>query len=311
MKKAANTTTTIIDPTLIVIAGPTGSGKTDLAVELALHFGAPVISSDSRQVYRGMAIGSAQPSAEQLAAVPHYFIADRDVTDRFTCADFEREALSLLQRLFTTYRRVVMVGGSGLYAEALCNGLDEMPDVDPELRETLNKRLLSEGLEVLLEELLALDPDYYGKVDRQNSARVLRALEVCLLTGKPYSSLRTGTPAVRPFRVIKIGVDMDRTELYKRIELRVDAMMDAGLESEARQLYPYRHLPSLQTVGYRELFGYFDGEYTLEHAVWLIKRNSRRYAKRQSTWFSHDTRMGWFHPSDVEKIISHIESQDG
>ncbi len=302
------TTPTISDSTLIVIAGPTGSGKTDLSVAIARHFHAPIISTDSRQVYRGMAVGSAQPSDEQLAAVPHYFIAGRDVTERFTCADFEREALALLDRLFAENKYVVAVGGSGLYIDALCDGLDELPDADPELRKELSDRLSAEGLEALAEELKRLDPIYYETVDRQNPARVLRALEVCLQTGKPFSSFRTGSKTKRPFRIIKIGVTMERTELYARIDRRVDAMMEQGLEAEARALYPFRALPSLQTVGYREMFAHFDGEYGLGRAVELIKRNSRRYAKRQLTWFNRDPSIRWFHPSETDAIIRHIVS---
>ncbi len=303
------TVSKIIDPTLIVIAGPTGSGKTDLGVALARRFGAPVLSTDSRQVYRGMKIGSAQPSDEQLAAVPHYFIADREVTERFTCADFESEALALLDRLFAEHKYVVAVGGSGLYIDALCNGLDELPDADMELRGELTERLSREGLGTLAGQLRELDPAYWETVDRQNPARVVRALEVCLQTGKPFSSFRTGGKTERPFRIIKIGVTMDRAELYARIDRRVDAMMDAGLEAEARALYLFRALPSLQTVGYREMFAYFDGEYGLERAVELIKRNSRRYAKRQLTWFGRDVEIRWFHPSDVDAAAAHIVAQ--
>ncbi len=301
------TVSKIIDPTLIVISGPTGSGKTDLSVALARYFNAPIISTDSRQVYRGMKIGSAQPSEEQLAGVRHYFIADREITARFTCADFEQEALVLLENLFAENKYVVAVGGSGLYIDALCNGLDELPDVDTELRNELTGRLSSEGLEALVEQLYELDPEYWETVDRQNPARVLRALEVCLQTGKPFSSLRTGSRTERPFRIIKIGVNMDRTELYGRIDRRVEMMMAQGLEAEARALYPLRELPSLQTVGYRELFSCFDGEYGLDRAVELIKRNSRRYAKRQLTWFNRDADIRWFNPSEQNKIIEHIQ----
>ncbi len=301
------TASKIIDPTLIVVAGPTGSGKTDLGIALARHFGAPVISTDSRQVYHGMKIGSAQPSEEQLAAVPHYFIADREVTDRFTCADFEQEALALLEKLFSEYDYVVAVGGSGLYIDALCNGLDELPDVDSKLRKELAERVSREGLETLAGQLRELDPDYYEAVDRQNPARVVRALEVCLQTGKPFSSFRTGGRTQRPFRIIKTGVTMARAELYRRIDRRVDAMMEQGLEAEAHALYPFRRLPSLQTVGYRELFAYFDGEYNLARAIELIKRNSRRYAKRQLTWFHRDPNIRWFHPQETAAIIASIE----
>ncbi len=306
--------------TLISIVGPTGSGKTDFAVRLACELGrrgseigpAPIISTDSRQVYRGMAIGTAQPTTEQQRAVTHYFIADRDPNERFTCADFEREAMLRLKNLFTRHEYVVAVGGSGLYIDALCNGLDTLPDIDPEIRNELARKLLNEGLKPLLEELRRLDPVYYGSVDRHNPPRVLRALEVCRQTGVPFSSLRTGnsvstkTKVSRPFDIIKIGIDLPRNELYARIDRRVDEMMTSGLEAEARILYPMRHLPALQTVGYRELNGYFNGEYSLERAVELIKRNSRRYAKRQLTWFRRDDEIRWFHPIDLAGAIEYI-----
>jgi tRNA dimethylallyltransferase len=294
-------------PTLIVIVGPTGSGKTDLSIRLAQHFGAPILSTDSRQVYRGMAIGSAQPTDEQLAAVRHYFIADRAVTDRFTCADFEVEALALLDQLFRTHNKVIAVGGSGLYVDALCRGLDELPDADIEIRSILNTRLQSEGLDALAEQLRELDPKYWETVDRHNPARVVRALEVCLQTGVPYSTFRLGRATERPFEIVKIGVEMERAQLYERIDRRVDEMLAAGLEAEARALYPYRELPSLQTVGYREMFGYFAGEYSRDEAVRLIKRNSRRYAKRQMTWFRRDPRVHWFPLTDLSGIMFCID----
>jgi tRNA dimethylallyltransferase len=256
-----------------------------------------------------MAVGSAQPSADQLAEVPHYFIADRSVTDRFTCADFESEALALLDKLFLTHKTVIAVGGSGLYIDALCHGLDVLPDIDINIRKDLNDRLLHEGLKPLVEQLHGLDPAYWEVVDRQNPARVIRALEVCLQTGVPYSTFRSGAAATRPFDIVKIGVEMERAELYDRIDRRVDAMLVDGLEAEARALYPHRSLPSLQTVGYREMFGYFDGLYPLDEAVRLTKRNSRRYAKRQMTWFRRDPAIRWFSPSDLPAIIASIVRQ--
>lgn len=293
---------------LVVIVGPTGSGKTDLAIEIATRLGAPIISTDSRQVYRGMKIGSAQPTDVQLDTVTHYFIADREPAERFSCADFEREALALLEKLFAGHNYVVAVGGSGLYVDALCEGLDAMPDADLELRKALNNRLARESLKPLLEELRALDPDYCEVVDGQNPARVLRALEVCLQTGKPYSSFLTGRTksAKRPFEIIKIGVDVPREELYRRIDQRVDEMMAAGLEGEARELYPLGDLPALRTVGYRELFDYFAGKTDLARAVELIKRNSRRYAKRQMTWFGRDENIRWFAPARADEIMEFV-----
>ena len=296
-------------PTLIVVVGPTGSGKSALAVELAKHYGAPVISTDSRQVYRGLGIGTAQPTADELAAAKHYFIADREVEDNFNCGRYETEALALLEELFKTNRYVVAVGGSGLYVKALCEGMDSLPEADDEVRQMLKSRLESEGIGSLVEELRRLDPKYAEEVDLCNPARVMRALEVCLTTGKPYSAQRSGAVAERWFNIVKIGTDMPRDVLYERIDRRVDMMVEAGLVEEARSMYPKRELNSLQTVGYREMFDYFDGTITLAEAIELVKRNSRRYAKRQLTWFHRDEEIGWFAPTDLEHIIEFIDSK--
>lgn len=296
------------DRVLIVIVGPTGSGKSDLAVELArLLDDAPVLSTDSRQVFRGMAIGTAQPSEEQLNAARHYFIADRDVTDGYTAGQFEKEALSLLDELWREKRFVIAVGGSGLYVDALCEGFDSLPRADERIRAELSEKLRNYGLESLLEELRERDPEYYDRVDRQNQARVMRALEVCRISGAPYSQQRSGRKSDRDFRIVKIGVTMPREELYERINRRVDIMMEQGLEKEARALYLWRDLNSLQTVGYRELFDYFDGKTSLEDAVGLIKRNSRRYAKRQMTWFNRDLTIKWFEKKSPEEISFFIK----
>ena len=295
--------------TLIVILGPTGSGKTDLGIVVAEHFGAPIISADSRQIYRGMPVGTAQPDAEQLRRVKHYFIASHDIEEHYTSGRYEKEALELLESLFKKYDTVIAVGGSGLYIDALCGGFDAIPPCDPALRKELTNRLHDGGLDNLLEELRSLDPEYYDIVDRQNPNRVMRALEVCLQTGEKYSSLRHGKNKSRDFRIVKIGTMMDRAILYDRINLRVDRMMEAGLEQEALKLYPYRTLNALQTVGYKEMFEYFDGKITKEEAVNLIKRNSRRYAKRQMTWFGRDKAIEWFDPSQTQQIIDYLEQK--
>ena len=296
--------------TLIVVGGPTGSGKSALAVEIAKHFNAPIISSDSRQMYRGMAIGTAQPTTEELAAVHHYFIADREPEDDFNCGRYEVEALTLLERLFTENKYVVAVGGSGLYIQALCSGMDTLPEADEELRNSLKQRLESEGLDSLFAELQLLDPAYAEIVDRFNPARVMRALEVCISSGIPYSQQRSGNVAERPFNIIKIATDMPRDILYDRINRRVDMMVEDGLIAEANAMYPKRHLNALQTVGYREVFDYFDGKCSLDEAIELIKRNTRRYAKRQMTWFRRDSEFRWFAPSDLSNIIAYIESHE-
>lgn len=295
---------------LIVIVGPTGAGKTDLSIRVAQHFAAPILSTDSRQIYRGLLIGTAQPSAEQLRAVEHHFIASHDVTQEFSCGAFETAALALLDELFRTHERVVAVGGSGLYVRALCEGMDDLPQVDTALRARLNDELVREGLDALVERLRQLDPAYYEVVDRQNPARVLRAVEVCMQSGRPFSEQRTGTRRQRPFNVVKIGVTLPREELYERIDRRVDAMIDAGLEEEARRMLPFRNLNALQTVGYRELFEYFDGAISREEAIERIKRNTRRYAKRQLTWFRRDPEIRWFSPFETEAVLAWIEQQN-
>lgn len=295
--------------TLIVVVGPTGSGKTALAIELARHYHAPIISTDSRQVYRGMAIGTAQPTAEELAAATHYFIADREPEAEFNCGRYEVEALALLERLFAEGDYVVAVGGSGLYIKALCEGMDELPEADEQVRAELKRRLTDEGLESLVRELEERDARYARIVDRQNPARVMRALEVCIATGRPYSEQRRGERAERPFNIVKIGTDIARELLYERIDRRVDMMVADGLVEEVRRLYSKRALNALQTVGYRELFDAFDGLMTIEEAIELIKRNSRRYAKRQLTWFRRDCDVAWFAPSSVEAIIEYIDSR--
>ncbi|MFI3285233.1 MAG: tRNA (adenosine(37)-N6)-dimethylallyltransferase MiaA [Rikenellaceae bacterium] len=294
---------------LIVVVGATGSGKTSLSIKLAQRFNAPIISTDSRQLYRGMPIGTAQPTAEELAAAEHHFIACRNIDEEFNCGAYEQAALERLEELFKDHDRVIAVGGSGLYIKALCEGLDTLPPVSDELRTSLRTRLSEEGLEALTEQLRMLDPAFYEAVDRQNPSRVLRALEVILSSGRPYSEQRQGRSAQRTFKIIKVGIDMERKSLYERINHRVDIMVEQGLEQEARNLFEFRTLNSLQTVGYREFFDYFDGVVSYEEAIELIKRNSRRYAKRQMTWFRRDEQIEWFpspdaFPSVIEYILS-------
>ena len=303
------TTTSIRRPTLIVIVGPTGSGKTSLSIDIARHYSAPIISTDSRQVYRGMAIGTAQPSAEELATAEHHFIADREIFDDFNCGRYEQEALARLEELFSKHDVVVAVGGSGLYIQALCDGLDALPEADDELRQELKHRLENEGIESLVAQLRELDEKYVEEVDVYNPQRIVRALEVCLVSGRPYSELRRGSVAQRNFDIIKVGTEMDREVLYDRINRRVDIMLRDGLLSEVEALLPHRHLNSLQTVGYREFFDYFDGKCSLEESIELVKRNSRRYAKRQMTWFRRDESIAWFSPERVEEIIEYIDSK--
>ncbi len=294
---------------LLVVVGPTGSGKTDLSIRLALHYSAPILSTDSRQVYRGMPIGTAQPSVDQLQAVEHHFIASHDLTDNLNCGEYEVQALARLEELFADHDWVVAVGGSGLYVRALCEGMDDLPQADEPLRRELERRLAEEGLGALAEELRELDPEYCRTADLNNPARVMRALEVCLQTHMPYSRQRTGERRPRPFEIVKIGIDLPRDVLYDRINRRVDRMLADGLEAEARALYPYRELNALKTVGYREFFDYFDGRIGYDEAVELIKRNSRRYAKRQLTWFRRDSEIRWFAPDDDAAIIAYVGSK--
>lgn len=307
----ATTTTTMSTKrgTLIVVAGPTGSGKSALAVELARHYHAPIISTDSRQFFRGLAIGTAQPTPKELAAAKHYFIADREVEDEFNSGRYETEALALLDKLFAEEQYVIAVGGSGLYIQALCEGMDALPEANQVVRDELKIRLETQGLESLVAELCERDPQYADRVDKKNPSRVMRALEVCIVTGRTYSEQRLGGRAERNFNIIKIATDIPRDILYDRINRRVDAMIADGLVEEARAVYSKRHLNSLQTVGYREMFDYFDGKVSLDEAIELIKRNSRHYAKRQMTWFRRDSEFAWFAPSDIEQIIEHINKK--
>lgn len=280
-------------PTLRIILGPTAVGKTDYAIAEALRVGSPVVSCDSRQLYRELRIGVARPDDAQLAVVPHYFIADRSISEPCSAGAYELEALQLLEKLFRDHETVVMAGGSGLYIDALCNGLDDFPDADPELRAQLSERLRTEGVAALRADLRVLDPETYATIDPANGQRIVRALEVTIATGRKYSSFKTHPAKERPFTIVKTGLKRPRPELYARIDARVDRMMEEGLLEEARALLPHRSLPALNTVGYKELFDYFDGRYNLAEAVRLIKRNTRHYAKKQLTWWARDPSIHW------------------
>ena len=307
----ATITMTMNTKRLIVVVGATASGKTDLSIALARNYNAPIISTDSRQVFKGLPIGTAYPSAEQLQVVEHHFIGERELTENFNCGEYEKQALERLEMLFTKHDTVVAVGGSGLYIRALCEGMDDLPEADETLRAELAERLKNEGLESLLFQLKELDPEFYEVVDHQNPARVTRALEVCLTSGCKYSQLRKSERKARDFQIVKVGITMPREDLYDRINRRVDIMIEAGLEAEARAVLPYRDCNSLRTVGYSEMFDYFDGKITFDEAVELIKRNSRRYAKRQTTWFGRDNDIVWFNRGEEEQIIKYIDSQFG
>jgi len=279
---------------LLIILGPTAVGKTDYSIDLALKYGSPIISCDSRQIYREMSIGTAVPSAEQLAAVKHYFIQDHSIHDIYTAGKYELEAVALLEKLFDEgHETLVMAGGSGFYIDAVCNGLDDFPPADQELRASLMERLHTEGVESLRLELKFLDPESYETIDIANGQRVIRALEVCLMTGRKFSSFKTNPLKKRSFEIEKIGISRPREELYERIDRRVLQMVDEGLLEEARGLLPERELPAMQTVGYRELFDYFDGKTDLDKAVELIQRNTRHYAKRQLSWWGRDKSIIW------------------
>lgn len=291
---------------LITLLGPTGVGKTELSLKVAERLGSPIISSDSRQLYRELPIGTAAPTPEQQARVKHYFVGTLGLTDYYSASQFETDVLALLTQLHATVPNVVMSGGSMMYIDAVCKGIDDIPTVTPEIREAIYQQFTQEGLAPILEELKAADPKHYEEVDRQNYKRVIHAVEICRMTGKPYSSFRTHTIKSRPFRIIKIGLTRDREELYDRINRRVDQMMEEGLLEEARRVYPYRALNALNTVGYKELFNYLSGEWTLDVAIEKIKRNSRVYARKQMTWFKHDPAIQWFHPDEEAALFQYL-----
>lgn len=293
----------------MLILGPTGVGKTELSLRVAEHYACPILNCDSRQIYRGIPIGTAAPTAEDQARVKHYFVATRDLEEDYNAGQYERDALTLLDELFKTHDVVVMTGGSMLYADAVCKGLDDLPQVPFSIRASVQDAYEKNGLEWLQEEVQRLDPDYWNEVDQQNPARLAHCIELCLTTGRPYSSLLTKTAKRRPFRIVKIGLDRPREELYERNNSRVLQMIQDGLEDEAKAVYDKRHLNSLQTVGYREMFGYIAGEYGFERAIELIQQNTRHYAKRQLTWFRRDKEIHWLNANDeYEKNILSIDA---
>ena len=306
-------------PLLIVILGPTAVGKTELTLSLADYYACPILNCDSRQIYRDMRIGTAAPTPDQLARARHYFVGQLALDEYYSAAKYEQEVLQLTSELFKTHDMLILSGGSMMYIDAVCNGIDDIPTVDDEVRTTLAKRLQEEGLETLLAELKFLDPEHYNNVDHRNAKRVVHALEIYYTTGKPYSSfltrktLRCGTSTMemadRPFRILKIGLERPREELFARINARVDHMIDSGLLHEAMTLLPYRHNNALNTVGYKEMFNVLDGTWELPMAIERMKKNTRVYAKKQMTWFKHDTGIIWFHPDDKKGIIGHIDKK--
>ena len=300
--------------TLVLILGPTGVGKTELSLRVAEHFGSPILSCDSRQIYRAIPIGTAAPTAEEQARVKHYFIATHELNEDYNAGQYERDAIALMEELFRAQDILVMTGGSMLYADAVCNGLDDLPAVPDEIRKEVTRLYQEKGLVWLQSEVQRLDPAYWNEVDRQNPARLIHCVELCLTTGKPYSSLLSKKPTSnsrqpvtnRPFRILKIGLERPREELYDRINRRVEQMIADGLVEEAKAVWPMRHLNSLQTVGYKELFAHFDGEYDFARAIELIQQNSRHYAKRQMTWFRRDNTIHWLNANDTYEKNIHL-----
>jgi len=295
--------------TLIVITGPTAVGKTQLCLDIARHFDIPIINADSRQIYKELSIGTAKPSVEEQQQVRHYFVGTLSLQDYYSASLFESQVMNLLDTLFQQSDYALMTGGSMMYIDAVCDGIDDIPTIDDETRATMKRRLAEEGLQKLCEELQRLDPEYYEIVDHQNPKRVVHALEICTMTGQTYTSFRKREKKQRPFRIVKIGLNREREELYRRINARVDQMMQSGLLKEAESVYPLRHLNALNTVGYKELFEYFNGRWPLEEAVERIKGNTRRYARKQLTWYKKDPQICWFHPDQKKEIIDYIITQ--
>lgn len=294
---------------LVVLLGPTGVGKTDLSIFLSEYFNSSIVSSDSRQIYKEIKIGTAVPDEESLNKIKHYFISSLSIHDYFNSWEYEKEAIKKIEELHETNDVVFLVGGSMMYIDAVCKGIDDIPTIDTDLRNKIMCKYASEGIESIKQELKELDPSFYDEVDLNNHKRVIHALEVCIQSGKPYSSLRTNISKERNFDIIKIGLNRDRNELYDRINRRVDIMFEDGLLEEAKRMYLFKNLNSLNTVGYKELFGYFDNLYDIDEAKRLIKRNSRRYAKRQLSWFNRDSDIKWFNPDNHQDILNEIKKE--
>ncbi len=295
--------------TLVVLLGPTGVGKTELSLEMAEHMGSPILNCDSRQLYRDLRIGTAAPTPEQQQRVHHYFVGMLAINEYYSAARYEEQAMALLEQLFHNHDKVLLAGGAMLYIDAVCKGIDDIPTVSEQVRAQVKQELQEQGLAVLLSELKQRDPEYAAMVDPQNTRRVVHALEICRQTGRTYSSFRTHQSKERPFHILKIGLNRPRTELFERINRRVDQMMSDGMLDEARRLLPMRHENSLNTVGYKELFKAIDGDWPLDMAVERIKKNTRVYAKKQLTWFQKDTDIHWFHPDDKNAILKLIDEQ--
>lgn len=294
--------------TLVIVLGPTGVGKTELCLQLAEHLGTPVINADSRQIFAELPIGTAAPSKEQQRRVKHFFVGTHHIQDYYNASMYEEDVLKLLPQIFHSHsHRALLSGGSMMYIDAVCKGIDDIPTVDEHTRTLMKQRLSDEGLPTLVAELKRLDPEHWEIVDKKNPRRVIHALEICHMTGRTYTSFRTNQIKRRPFNIIRIGLDRDREELYERINNRVLKMMEEGLEDEARALYPLRGLNALNTVGYKELFAFFDGSINREEAVRQIQSNSRRYMRKQLTWFKHDEQIRWFHPDNIKEIINYLD----
>lgn len=296
--------------TLFVIIGPTGVGKTETCLQVAEHLNTPIVNADSRQIFKEIPIGTAAPTAEQRQRVWHYFVGTHSIADYYSAAMYEADVMSLLPRLFeeSSSSTALLSGGSMMYVDAVCKGIDDIPTINDETRELMKRRLAEEGLEAMVEELRQLDPEHWAIVDKHNPRRVIHALEICHMTGKTYTSFRTNSIKRRPFRIVKIGLNREREELYERINLRVLQMMELGLEQEARSMYTLRHLNALNTVGYKELFQHFDGGIPLEEAVRQIQSNTRRYMRKQLTWFKRDEEIRWFHPDKIKEILNYVDS---